>query len=132
VLAVTSDLMLGVRIESAAQGLGIPIIIVARLAELRSAVAGVRNAVVVLDLTDAAFPLQETLAALDAASNPRPSVLAFYPHVMRELGRSAERAGWTIVVPRSRFMADLPGLLARAIAVAAKSLDGAAGTIRGL
>lgn len=111
VLALLPDLMAALRVEAAGQGLGYTVRTVGTLSELRSAMREEAPVAVVVDLAATAFPLAETLTVLRSAVGGAPRVLAFFPHVIKELGRSALAAGYTIVVPRSRFMSDLPGLL---------------------
>lgn len=117
VLALVGDLMLGVRIQSAAHAMDYTFQAAGTLAELRVALDASGTASVVLDLTDPAFPLIETMEILNGAGDRRPRVLAFYPHVMRELEAKAKRAGCTLIVPRSRFMAELPRLLQLVMAI---------------
>ena len=69
----------------------------------------------VYDLTAPGFPLDETTAVLNAAGAQGARVLAFFPHVMVDLGRAARRSNFHAVVPRSRFMNDMAGLLQSAV-----------------
>lgn len=114
-LLLLADLLLESRIEDAAQRLGLRTSSVHGVAALPTALAVEAPRAVVLDVASAAFPLEETVQALrgDGGSGSAPPVLALYPHVNRALGDAAQRAGCAIVVPRSRFVADLPALLSR-------------------
>ena len=114
VLGLFGDLMLSVRVEATARALGYALQTANTLEALQSAGPHLRPTAVVIDLAVPGFPLAQTLATLAAAA-AAPPVLAFFPHVEKELGRAARDAGCTIVVPRSRFMADMSALLRRAV-----------------
>ena len=115
VVALLPDLMAATRVEAAGRALGYDVRVVDSLSGLRSTLGSVSPAAVVMDLADSAFPLHKTLSSLPPIDGRMPSVLAFFPHVMADLGRAARAAGCTVVVPRSQFMQDLPALLRRAV-----------------
>lgn len=114
VLLCSAELMLAVRVESAAAALGYRLRSAASPDEAATAVAAERPAAVLLDLAAIGDRLTETLAAL-RGSEPAPFLLGFFPHVQRELGAAGRAAGCSLVVPRSRFMAELPALLRQAV-----------------
>jgi hypothetical protein len=124
-LVLSPDLMLGARVEAAARSLGVRAVDVASAAGIRPARERWQPIAAVLDLAAPTFPLEETMAALEQDGEGRPFVLALFPHVQAELGRAARRAGCTLVVPRSRFMAELPELLRRATGLEAARTSGA-------
>lgn len=117
-LALLGDLLLESRLEEVGTRLGLRVRAVASLAALPAALAAGAPDLVVLDLASPQFGLAPTLAALRAAGS-MPPVLAFHPHVDKDLGRAAREAGCTIVVPRSRFAAELPALLQQALGLPA-------------
>lgn len=121
VLALIADLMAATRIGDAARMLGYGFVQIDAPAALPALLQRARPAMVVLDLAEGRYAASDVLAALAAAFNQPPPVLAFYPHVRRELGQSGREAGIEVVVPRSRFMNDLPALLRQMVE------DGAAG-----
>lgn len=51
--------------------------------------------------------------AVDPSSVGGQRRLGFYPHVQPELKKRAERAGFDMVVPRSRMARELPDLIDR-------------------
>ncbi len=118
VLALLGDLMLSVRVQATVEALGYTFRPVDRLAGLRDAVAEPNPEIVVYDLTAPGFPLDETVTLLNTLNAERAQaarVLAFFPHVMVDLGRAARRSNFDAVVPRSRFMNDMAVLLQSAM-----------------
>lgn len=114
VLLCSPDLMLAVRVENAATALGYRLRSAASPEELAAAIDAERPSAAVLDLAAIGDGLAETVAALQRA-RPAPFLLGFFPHVQRELGAAGRAAGCSLVVPRSRFMAELPALLRQAV-----------------
>lgn len=110
VLALVSDLMLTVRLEAAARAAGCGIAFLAAPAGLATALAHRPPALVLFDLAEGAFPIETTLRQLRERA-PRASVLAFYPHVRKDLEARARAAGCDLFMPRSRFLLDLPAAL---------------------
>jgi hypothetical protein len=115
VLALLGDLMLESRVQTASEGLGYRFRSADALPRLDEALDGTTPDLVVLDLASLAFPAEETLARLDALPSGSPRVIAFFPHVMKELGRQAEAIGCAVVVPRSRFVAEMAALIRGAV-----------------
>lgn len=110
VLAAVSDLMLAERLESAAHHVGCDLRAVADTAALTVALNASHPDLVILDLTDRMLLVEPTLGILNQ-QDPRPKVLACYPHVRKDLEATAEQFGCDIVMPRSRFLLDLPAAL---------------------
>ena len=73
---------------------------------MRERVSGA--SVVVIDLTAGDPDVDGIVGAVPS--------LAFYSHVDVEVRARAEQAGYDLVVPRSRFMRDGAGLVARLVA----------------
>lgn len=128
-----SDLAWGVRVKSTAEALGLPARPVRTLQMLEDRLldSPVRALIVDLDHPDQDFSLAliRRAAAANAgpgargagADNPTPAgvvlprarvrVLAFSPHVHRELMQAARDAGAHEVMPRGAFAANLPEIL---------------------
>jgi CheY-like chemotaxis protein len=112
VIAFMDDLMFLSRIREAAQAQGLEVKAVRKVADLLAALRdGPR--VVFVDLDSPRLPVAEALAALkgEAGSGDVP-VVGFFSHVHPERAREAQAAGCTRVLPRSAFVAELPGLVA--------------------
>ena len=105
ITVISSDLMLSVRLEAAAQQVGLTPEVISSPAALSQGLASRQPGLVVLDLADTAFPFPETYAAVREQA-PGAKVVAFYPHVRAELGSMAIAAGCDIVMPRSRFLSN--------------------------
>ncbi|MGH2864828.1 MAG: hypothetical protein ACRDJX_06210 [Solirubrobacteraceae bacterium] len=124
VLALTRDLLFGSQVQGALALAGNEVELAAdrrRLAELLAAARGVRDRpaadVLVVDLTDAELDgaaIVESLARdgeLDAIRT-----LGFYSHVEASMRQRAERAGFDLVVARSRMAREGPALVAGLLA----------------
>jgi hypothetical protein len=119
VLALTADLLFGSRIQGDLTAAGDEVELVADEARLRARLAEAGKPVanvLVVDLTDARLPgaaVVEALAgegALDAIGT-----LGFYSHVDVAARERAERAGFDLVVPRSRMAREGAELVARLV-----------------
>lgn len=116
-LVLTADLLFGSRIQGQLQAAGEQVELIADRALLRErlrdpaapATAGA-GVVVVVDLTDEALGGVELPRELEAASAPR--LLGFYSHVDAKVRERAERAGFDLVVPRSRMAREGAALVA--------------------
>ena len=110
VVAVVRDLIFATKLAGTARELGIQAGIATTIETLQTALdeGGVR-----LVIVDMGLEGNEAAAALRCAANhtSRPTTLAFYSHVQSELAEAARSAGADIVLPRSKFSAQLPALL---------------------
>lgn len=103
-IVLIADLLFGSRVQSDLRAAGHEVELVASADALESRLAGAD--VLVVDLTDEAsegLQLVEALRAADAGSRARPQTLGFYSHVDTETRARAQRAGFDLVVPRSRM-----------------------------
>ncbi len=71
-----------------------------------------RPACVLVDLGNPGLVLTELLASLDEACTPRPRVVAYGSHVDAEGLKAARAAGCDPVLPRSKFVEELPRAIA--------------------
>lgn len=107
VLALTADLLFGSRIQGDLTAAGNGVELIADEARLRARLSeDVRPAadVLVVDLTDAELNgagIVETLAGEGGLNSIR--TLGFYSHVDVQARERAERAGFDLIVPRSRM-----------------------------
>lgn len=130
VIALTRDLLFGSRVQGALAGSGHEVQLVADEARLRErlragdggAVAdggaaadmGAAADVLVVDLTDPGLDGAAIVAGLRAAGELGSlRTLAFYSHVDAAARERAERAGFDLVVARSRMAREGPELVAR-------------------
>lgn len=108
IVAIVTDLMMGVRIEEAAKTVGAGVETVGSLEEGAERLRSRTVDVVVVDLAMEGLNLESTVS-LGRAAGAR--VVGFYPHVDAALRRAAKGAGVEHVYPRSRFLRDLPRIL---------------------
>jgi hypothetical protein len=108
VAAFVPDLLFGSRVQGDLQAVGHEVVLAHSPAALSDALTGA-NALVV-DLTAEAPQRIEAVGGLIPAGLP---VLAFYSHVETEVRDLGRRAGFDLVVPRSRMAREGAGLLAR-------------------
>lgn len=118
-----SDLAWGVRLKSTAEALGLPArpVRTLQMLEERLRDSPVRALIVDLDHPDQDLSLALIRRAAGAdvpnapdnpgAHVPRVRVLAFSPHVHRDLMQAARDAGADEVLPRGAFAANLPEIL---------------------
>lgn len=111
-VAVVTDLIFSTKIVGTARALGIDAQAVTTVEALEKQLAegGVR-----LVMVDMSLPGDTAVDSLrqGAAHPTTPTMLAFYSHVQHELVASAEAAGATLTMPRSKFSAELPAILKR-------------------
>jgi hypothetical protein len=102
-----SDLLIEVRIEAAARLQGVVLQTVSA-EEAATHIGDSQHGLVIADL--AVVSDLDALAA--AARGAGVEIVAFYPHVDTELRKAATDAGIDYVYPRSRFLRELPKILA--------------------
>ncbi|MCH9001013.1 MAG: hypothetical protein IIC02_00445 [Planctomycetes bacterium] len=111
-VAVVTDLIFSTKIVGTARALGIDAQAVTTVEALEKRLdeGGVR-----LVMVDMSLPGDTAVRSLrqGAAHPTTPTMLAFYSHVQHELLASAEAAGATLTMPRSKFSAELPAILQR-------------------
>ncbi len=101
ILAIVGDLMLASRVEESLRAAGHEVSVTPTLPDPLEADA------IVCDLDTA------DIATLAAAPVP---VLGFYSHIDVETKKSAEAAGITKAIPRSRMARELPALVGKLLA----------------
>jgi DNA-binding NarL/FixJ family response regulator len=117
VVTFTADLLFGSRVQGSLAAAGEEVELVSDRESLRAALGqdgASAPAVLVVDLTDAALRGAEEVRALhDAGALSRTRTLGFYSHVEAEARERAQRAGFDLVVPRSRMAREGAALVAR-------------------
>lgn len=120
VVALVPDLLFGSRVQGALTAAGHEVELIGderRLRERLGDGAAPAAAVLVVDLTDEDLDgagIVETLLQEDELQGIR--TLAFYSHVDAPARERAERAGFELVVPRSRMAREGAELVARLVA----------------
>ncbi len=121
VLALIPDLLFGSRVQGALAAAGYEVELVANEQLLRERLVGGAGlvldapAVLLVDLTNPDLDgpaLVESLSA-DGTLTQTTRTLGFYAHVDASAREHAERAGFDLVVPRSRMAREGPQLVAR-------------------
>jgi DNA-binding NarL/FixJ family response regulator len=116
VLALVPDLMFGSRVQGSLTAAGHEVELIGDEARLRERLAGegAPASVLVVDLADADLQgaaIVESLAREGLIAQTR--TLGFYAHVDATARERAERAGFDLVVPRSRMAREGAELVAR-------------------
>jgi DNA-binding NarL/FixJ family response regulator len=108
VVIVGTDLMFTSKVTGTARALGIEAVAAATAEALT---VQLDEGAVRLVTVDMALP--QAVAALQAAAaHPTwPTTIAFYSHVQTALAEAAKAAGAGMVMPRSKFSAELPEIL---------------------
>ncbi len=109
VLVICSDLLFASRITGTAQQLNLNASVVADPSDLSESPETADCRCVIVDLTHPTADIETLRAAFAEARQP--TFIAFGPHVETERLAAARQAGCDIVLPRSRFAAELVSLL---------------------
>ncbi len=110
VLVVVTDLIFSSRISAEARALGQTIVMCRKPDLLAAALQEGVASLLLLDLNCDGLDCIGVIRSVRAAANP-PRIVAFFSHVQEELGARALQAGADRVIPRSRFVKELPELL---------------------
>jgi hypothetical protein len=114
IVAFIPDLLFGSRVRADLLADDHEVELIAKADAVRTALGGAD--VVIVDLTDEPSPRVELVESLSAdGSLGGIRTLAFYSHVDPDVRSLAERAGFELVVPRSRMAREGPGLVARLV-----------------
>ena len=107
-LLLSDDLIFSSRITATARALGL-IIKTARSTSLLVTMAQKEMPrCVIVDLAHPSLALHDLLLQLQRISSPGPLVVAYGSHVDAAGLRAAREAGCDLVLPRSKFVAELP------------------------
>jgi DNA-binding response OmpR family regulator len=114
-LLVSQDLFFYSKITSTANELGFRIDVEGDVAEVVSKLPTSTYRCLILDLSTRGLRVADIIGALPTAN--RPAVIAFGSHVLAARLNEAREAGCNEVMPRSKFSATLPEILARYLQV---------------
>lgn len=114
IVGLVSDLFFAVKVEDAARALGYTVIWVRPDDNFGDLLVHSQPALIVVDTGDETLPWEEWIlrAKVDPATRRIP-VLGFGSHVDAATRERALTIGFDDVLPRSRFVAELPDLIAR-------------------
>lgn len=114
VVAVVDDLFFVGKLEGTAKQVGAALTIVRAVDFALETLRKQKPALVIFDLNTTSADAVELIRRLKADEEfSAVPVLGFFSHVQVELQRAAQAAGCEQVMPRSKFTATLPELLAR-------------------
>jgi hypothetical protein len=100
VLYLTQDLLFSSRVGSIAKQMGVDVLIVSTLDQLQEKLSSAPSAILV-DLEHRSDPL--AVMSLVKAISPRPTAIAYGPHVKESLLANAQAAGFDHVLSRGQF-----------------------------
>jgi len=110
VLGLVRDLFFRSKLDAVAESAGVELCYASDLEAAARQSLKRRPELVLVDLSDAAFPAAATAARLRAA-RPDSRIVGFASHVDLKPLRSARDAGFALALSRSEFTARLPELL---------------------
>ena len=110
-LLLSDDLLFASRITGEARALGLTVTSVRSLEQLYDLAHREAPSCVLLDLAFPRLDLPDLFRRLSEASHPPPRVVAYGSHVDAESLRAARSAGCDPVLPRSKFVEELPRAL---------------------
>jgi len=114
VLVLTRDLLFGSRVQGALAGAGHEVDLIGDPLRLQALLASAPPAALVVDLTDGELDGAGVVSALSVEGELGSiRTLGFYSHVDAAARERAERAGFDLVVPRSRMAREGAGMLER-------------------
>jgi CheY-like chemotaxis protein len=105
------DMIFTSRITGTAQALGLKVKPARTVDALRLLVAQQGPRCLIIDLANPGLNVSELLAFLRDKSTSMPRVIAYGSHVDTATLHAAREAGCDLVLPRSKFVEELPGAL---------------------
>lgn len=107
--ALITDLFFVSKVKGTADVLGVPLKVVRSVEALLAEVKAGADTLII-DMNASGIDPAEAIRSCKALE-PVPRVIAYLSHVQTDLLEAARAAGADLVLPRSRFSADLPDLL---------------------
>jgi hypothetical protein len=112
-IVLSRDLFFTERVTATAEALGYRMLRIGDPAQVEGMLRQLRPRLVVLDLTAGELVAPTTVAGYRQMTGPGTWYVAVGPHVQADLLDAAREAGCQVVLPRSKFFAELPAHLAR-------------------
>jgi CheY-like chemotaxis protein len=116
-LLLCDDMMFTSRITGTAKALGLPIKAARSVEVLKTWLQQQTPSCVLVDLAHPELRLSELLETVRATCKPMPRLVAYGSHVDTATLRAAREAGCDPVLPRSKFVEELPQALPQWLAV---------------
>ncbi len=110
--ALISDLMMQSQVAAAAQRAAVELVVAGTEDTLLAAVESQQPSLVIVDLSHPGLDVGRLYARLEPLLAPGATTLAFGPHVHKARLEAASAAGFTRVLSRGQFHAQLDRLLA--------------------
>lgn len=110
-LLLSDDLLFSSRITATAADHGLTMKVARSVPALLTLAKSGKPAGILIDLHLPGLILTELLAGLSEPGGQRPRVVAYGSHVAVDVLRAARAAGCDLVLPRSKFVEDLPSEL---------------------
>src|SRR5438105_3152979 len=110
-LLLSDDLMFTSRITATARQLGLEILAASSQGALERLAEQQAPRCVILDLSNPGLDVAGLLRRLRETCRPAPFVVGYGSHVDTATLRAAREAGCDVVLPRSKFVEDLPQVL---------------------
>jgi hypothetical protein len=110
-LLLCRDLIFTSKVKGTATDLGYPMMVAQAESEARSVIEIYQPQVVFVDLTAGAMAAPSALIGYLKLAHSNVCFIAFGPHVEVDALASARAAGCHVVMPRSKFAAELPELM---------------------
>jgi CheY-like chemotaxis protein len=107
-LLLSDDMMFTSRITGTARDLGLTIKTARAMDVLKTIVQSERPACIIVDLANPGLAISDLCGWLAATCSPAPRVVAYGSHVDAETLKRARDAGCDMVLPRSKFVTELP------------------------
>ncbi len=105
------DLIFTAKVRGTAAELGYRMLVASEIGMARMRIQKCRPRVVFIDLTAHDLAAPAALAAYRQATGPDTWFVAVGPHVQADVLEAARTAGCQVVLPRSKFAAELPALM---------------------
>jgi|SRR5438132_8407567 len=115
------DMIFTSRITGTAQALGLKMKPARSMAALQALITGHWPNCIIVDLANPSLDLVELLGFLKESGTNVPQVIAYGSHVDTATLKAAREAGCDVVLPRSKFVEDLPKALAEWMASRSKA-----------
>jgi DNA-binding NarL/FixJ family response regulator len=110
-LLLSDDMMFTSRITGTARDLGLTIKTARAIDGLKTLVQSERPTCVIVDLANPGLAIGDLTGWLAETRSPPPRVVAYGSHVDTETLKRAREAGCDLVLPRSKFVTELPNKL---------------------